>query len=206
MTTMQTPCKPPSNWATLPPSNPPVSPLQTPSQPHPHTPRGCTHALRGDARPDVTFIGGAYLVPMPHLQSRGGVAGGGYAFALCFKVSILKALHSLSVISASRFNRAVKASNFPSFQSSKGCAERNRKGWKKPQKGTSAAKNFCACVHPVREVVWQRYSSISIRCLACVLTKLTTLFRSLLSSWISLCSCSISVTLSSLCQFVWKLT
>jgi hypothetical protein len=69
---------PPSIMGTQVASSPLPYPLHPPSQTHPHTPKGCAHALRGNARPNQFFR----LVPMPPFRlARGGV-GGGYAFAL----------------------------------------------------------------------------------------------------------------------------
>ena len=51
MTDCNTPFIPPTKVGSVSASPPLQYPLHTPSQTHPHTPKGFAHALRGDARP-----------------------------------------------------------------------------------------------------------------------------------------------------------
>lgn len=51
----KTPFIPPSKVGTVVPSSPLQNPLHPPSQTHPHTPKGCAPALRGNARPVFAF-------------------------------------------------------------------------------------------------------------------------------------------------------
>lgn len=78
MTDYNTPFIPPSIVGSVVASSPLQNPLHPPSQTHPHTPKGCAHALRGDARP-IKF---KEMVPMPRFLSVGRVAVRGLAFSL----------------------------------------------------------------------------------------------------------------------------
>lgn len=75
---VQYPLHPPYDSGTIVASSPLQYPLHPPTHTHPHTPKGCTHALRGDAHPKR----GGNLVPMPPFEGAGEVAVGGLAFSL----------------------------------------------------------------------------------------------------------------------------